>query len=153
MISSTLRQNWRALLLASALALVPGIAAAQTGTVRGTVSGPSGAAVSAATVTVVGTRFTTVTNTLGQFSLGGVPRGGAAARVAPRFAPHQRRDRASGRGDAGRGPAGGSNVELDAMVVSRLAPLRAPLRGAATVTALGAAQLAETPGKLLRGRA
>ena len=35
MISSTLRQNWRALLLASALALLPGIAAAQTGTVRG----------------------------------------------------------------------------------------------------------------------
>ena len=153
MISSTLRHNWRALLLASALALVPGIAAAQTGTVRGTVSGPSGAAVSAATVTVVGTRFTTVTNTLGQFSLGGVPQGVARLRVSlPGFVANT--------SDVTVRPGEETlvairlqeaNVELDAMVVSASRRAERRSEAPATVTRVNADQLAETPGNSFSG--
>jgi outer membrane receptor for ferrienterochelin and colicins len=153
MISSTLRQNWRALLLASALALVPGIAAAQTGTVRGTVSGPSGAAVSAATVTVVGTRFTTVTNTLGQFTLGGVPQGVARLRVSlPGFVANT--------SDVTVRPGEETlvairlqeaNVELDAMVVSASRRAERRSEAPATITRVSADQLAETPGNSFVG--
>ena len=153
MISSTLRHNWRALLLASALALVPGIAAAQTGTVRGTVSGPSGAAVSAATVTVVGTRFTTVTNTLGQFSLGGVPQGVARLRVSlPGFV--------ASTSDVTVRPGEETlvairlqeaNVELDAMVVSASRRAERRSEAPATITRVNADQLAETPGNSFVG--
>jgi outer membrane receptor for ferrienterochelin and colicins len=151
--SSTLRLNWRALLLASALALVPGIVAAQTGTVRGTVSGPSGAAVSAATVTVVGTRFTTVTNTLGQFTLGGVPQGVSRLRVSlPGFV--------ASTSDVTVRPGEETlvairlqetNVELDAMVVSASRRAERRSEAPATITRVSADQLAATPGNAFVG--
>lgn len=153
MSSSTLRQNWRALLLASALALVPGIAAAQTGTVRGTVSGPAGQAVSAATVTVTGTRFTTVTNTLGQFTLAGVPQGVARLRVSkPGFVART--------SDVTVRPGEETlvaiqlqetNVELDAMVVSASRRAERRSEAPATVTRVNADQLAATPGNAFVG--
>jgi hypothetical protein len=55
MISSTRRHPWRALLLAACMAAIPALAAAQNGTVRGTVAGPDGDAIRSAQVTVVGT--------------------------------------------------------------------------------------------------
>ncbi|MFL5542785.1 MAG: TonB-dependent receptor domain-containing protein [Longimicrobiaceae bacterium] len=153
MSSSTLRQNWRALLLASALALVPGIAAAQTGTVRGTVSGPAGQAVSAATVAVTGTRFTTVTNTLGQFTLAGVPQGVARLHVSrPGFVAKT--------SDVTVRPGEETlvaiqlqetNVELDAMVVSASRRAERRSEAPATVTRVNADQLAATPGNAFVG--
>jgi len=153
MSSSTLRQSWRALLLATALALVPGIAAAQTGTVRGTVSGPGGAAVSAATVTVVGTRLSTVTNTLGQFSLGGVPQGVGRLRVAkPGFVAHT--------SDFTIRPGEETlvaiqlqenNVELDALVASASRRVERRSEAPATITRVSADQLAATPGNAFVG--
>ncbi|MFL5382551.1 MAG: TonB-dependent receptor domain-containing protein [Longimicrobiaceae bacterium] len=153
MSSSTLRQNWRALLLASALALVPGIAAAQTGTVRGTVSGPGGQAVSAATVTLTGTRFTTVTNTMGQFTLAGVPQGLARLRVSrPGFVANT--------SDVTVRPGEETlvairlqetNVELDAMVVSASRRAERRSEAPATITRVSADQLAATPGNAFVG--
>jgi iron complex outermembrane receptor protein len=153
MSSSILRQNWRALLLASALALVPGIAAAQTGTVRGTVSGPAGQAVSAATVAVTGTRFTTVTNTLGQFTLAGVPQGVARLHVSrPGFvAKTSDVTVRPGEETLVAVQLQETNVELDAMVVSASRRAERRSEAPATVTRVNADQLAATPGNAFVG--
>lgn len=82
MISSTRRHPWRALLLAAAMATTPALAAAQNGSVRGTVAGPDGDAIRSAQVTVVGTRYGTATNALGQFTLTGIPAGPRQIRVS-----------------------------------------------------------------------
>lgn len=151
--SGTRRQTWRALLLAAVLALLPGFAAAQTGIVRGTVSGPEGRAVSAAQVSITGTRFSTVTNTLGQFTLGGVPQGLHRLHVSmPGFVAHN--------SDVTVRPGEETlvsiqlvenNVELDAMVVSASRRAERRSESPATVTRVGAQQLEETPGNAFVG--
>ncbi|HEX2201645.1 MAG TPA: TonB-dependent receptor [Longimicrobium sp.] len=75
MSSSPRRRSWRALLLSAVLALCPALAQAQTGTLRGTVSGGDGDAVRAAQVTVSGTRLSATTDDQGAFTLTGVPAG------------------------------------------------------------------------------
>ncbi|MBV9110428.1 MAG: TonB-dependent receptor, partial [Gemmatimonadetes bacterium] len=151
--SGTLRRSWRALLLAAVLALLPAFAAAQTGTIRGTVSGPDGRALSAAQVSIVGTRFSTVSNTLGQFSLGGVPQGVHQLHVSlPGFVGKT--------SDVTVTPAQETlvavqlqetNVELDAMVVSASRRAERRSESPATVTRVSAEQLAETPGNAFVG--
>jgi outer membrane receptor for ferrienterochelin and colicins len=151
--SGTLRQAWRALLLAAVLALLPAFAAAQTGTIRGTVSGPEGRAVSAAQVSITGTRFSTVANTLGQFTLAGVPQGLHRIRVSmPGFVAHT--------SDVTVRPGEETlvsvkleenNVELDAMVVSASRRAERRSESPATVTRVSAEQLAETPGNAFVG--
>jgi iron complex outermembrane receptor protein len=153
MSSSTLRQSWRALLLAAALALLPGMAAAQTGTVRGTVSTPDGKAVNAASVAIQGTRFITSTNALGQFALSGVPQGLHRLHVSKpglvavtqdvTIRPAEETLVAVKLEEA--------QVELDAMVVSASRRAERRSEAPATVTRVSADQLAETPGNVFVG--
>ncbi|HEX8905604.1 MAG TPA: TonB-dependent receptor, partial [Longimicrobiaceae bacterium] len=151
--SGTRRLPWRALLLAAVLALLPGLAAAQTGTVRGTVAGPEGRAVPAAQVSITGTRFITTTNTLGQFTLGGLPIGVHKLRVSmPGFITNN--------SDVTVRPGEEtlvsiqlveSSVELDAMVVSASRRAERRSESPATVTRVGVQQLNETPGNAFVG--
>ena len=153
MSSSTPRPAWRTLLLAAALALFPGLAAAQAGTIRGTVSGPDGSAISAAQVGIAGTRFSTVTTTAGQFTLSGVPQGVHRVRVSkPGFVARVQ--------DATVRPGEETllairleetNVELDAMVVSASRRAERRSEAPATVTRVSADQLAATPGNAFVG--
>lgn len=76
------RTPLRTLLVASLLALAATPALAQTGTIRGTVAGPAGKAVSGAQVSVAGTRLSTVTTPTGAFTLSNVPTGTQRVRVA-----------------------------------------------------------------------
>jgi iron complex outermembrane receptor protein len=76
------RPRWRTLLVAMALALVPALAHAQIGSVRGTVAGSTGDALAGARVSVAGTRLTTTTDALGAFTLRGVPAGPQQLRVS-----------------------------------------------------------------------
>jgi iron complex outermembrane receptor protein len=70
------RVSWRAILMAALLALAPSLALAQGGgTIRGTLAGPEGRAISGAVVSVVGTRHSAVTNSLGAFTITGVAPG------------------------------------------------------------------------------
>jgi iron complex outermembrane receptor protein len=151
--SGTRRHPWRALLLASALALLPGFAAAQTGTVKGTVAGPDGASVSAATVGITGTRFSTVTNTQGQFTLAGLPQGVQRLRVSrPGFVAHtQDVTVRPGEETLVSVQLQEANVELDAMVVSASRRAERRSEAPATVTRVSADQLAETPGNAFVG--
>jgi iron complex outermembrane receptor protein len=151
--SGTLRRSWRALLLAAVLALLPAFAAAQTGTIRGTVSGPDGRALSAAQVSILGTRFSTVTNTLGQFSLGGVPQGVSRLHVSLPGYVSRNSDVtvAPGQEALVAIQLQETNVELDAMVVSASRRAERRSESPATVTRVGAEQLAETPGNAFVG--
>ena len=81
MSSSTPRPRWRTLVLALALALVPGLAHAQSGSVRGTVAGRDGEALSGARVSVSGTRLSTFTDQLGAFTIRGSAAGTHQLRV------------------------------------------------------------------------
>jgi outer membrane receptor for ferrienterochelin and colicins len=150
---STLRHSWRALLLAAALALFPGLAQAQTGTVKGTVSAPGGAAVQAASVTIAGTRFIAVTNSLGQFTLNGVPQGVSRLRVSkPGFLAHTSDVTVRPGEDALVAvQLTETNVELDAMVVSASRRAERRSEAPATVTRVTADQLAATPGNAFVG--
>ncbi|HYH80640.1 MAG TPA: carboxypeptidase regulatory-like domain-containing protein, partial [Longimicrobium sp.] len=151
--SGTRRLPWRTLLLAAALALLPGFATAQTGSVRGTVAGPDGSAVSAAAVAITGTRYGTITNALGQFNLAGLPQGVLRLRVSRAgFVAHTQ--------DVTVRPGEEtlvsvrlveSNVELDAMVVSASRRAERRSEAPATITRVTAAQLAETPGNAFVG--
>ncbi|HEX6373252.1 MAG TPA: TonB-dependent receptor [Longimicrobium sp.] len=82
MSSSTPRPRWRTLVLALALSLVPALAHAQNGSVRGTVAGRDGEALTGARVSVSGTRLTAVTDQLGAFAIRGVPAGTHQLRVS-----------------------------------------------------------------------
>lgn len=153
MSSSTLRLAWRALLVAAGLAVLPAAAAAQTGTVRGTVSGPGGEAVSAAIVTVTGTRFSTVTNTMGQFTLGGLPQGVLRLNVSkPGFVArtHEATVR-PGEETLVAIQLQEANVELDAMVISASRRAERRSEAPATVTRINADALAATPGNAFVG--
>jgi iron complex outermembrane receptor protein len=134
MISSTRRHPWRALLLAASMAATPALAAAQNGTVRGTVAGPDGDAIRSAQVTVVGTRYGTATNALGQFTLTGIPAGPRQLRVsrAGFLASTTSVNVAAGEEALVSVRLESSPVELDALVVS--ASRRAERRSEAPVT-------------------
>jgi iron complex outermembrane receptor protein len=151
--SGTRRQQWRALLLAAVLAMLPGAAAAQTGSVKGTVNGPGGAAVSAAAVTITGTRFSTVTNTQGQFTLTGIPQGTQRLRVSRGgyVAATQEVTVRPGEETLVSVQLQETNVELDGMVVSASRRAQRRSEAPATVTRIGADQLAETPGNAFVG--
>ncbi|HEX8830480.1 MAG TPA: TonB-dependent receptor, partial [Longimicrobium sp.] len=151
--SGTRRHPWRAFLLAAALAMLPAMSAAQTGTVKGTVNGPGGSAVSAATVSITGTRFSTVTNTQGQFTLGGLPQGVQRLRVA-------RGGYVSHTQDVTVRPneetlvsvqLQETNIELDGMVVSASRRAERRSEAPATITRVSADQLAQTPGNAFVG--
>jgi outer membrane receptor for ferrienterochelin and colicins len=79
---NTPRLPWRTLLPALVLALCPALAHAQTGSVRGTVTGPGGEALAAAQVSIVGARFAATTDAGGGFVLRGVPAGTHSLRVS-----------------------------------------------------------------------
>nr|MBA4157394.1 TonB-dependent receptor [Gemmatimonadota bacterium] len=75
--------NWRSVLLALTLFLVPTMADAQTtGRIMGTVAGQDGSALHGVEVSVVGTRLGTLTNAGGQFVIAGVPAGTQQLRVS-----------------------------------------------------------------------
>ncbi|HEX6042523.1 TonB-dependent receptor [Longimicrobium sp.] len=80
--SGTPRPRWRTLLAALAMALVPALAHAQVGTVRGTVAGTGGEALAGARVSVAGTRLSTTTDAMGAFVLRGVGTGTQSFRVS-----------------------------------------------------------------------
>lgn len=134
MISSTRRHPWRALLLAACMAAAPALAAAQNGSVRGTVAGPDGDAIRSAQVTVVGTRYGTATNAMGQFTLTGIPAGPRQIRVsrAGFLASTTSVTVAAGEESLVAVRLETSPVELDALVVS--ASRRAERRSEAPVT-------------------
>ncbi|CAN5861099.1 N/A [soil metagenome] len=75
--------NWRSVLLALTLFLVPTMADAQTtGRIMGTVAGQDGSALHGVEVSVVGTRLGTLTNAGGQFMIAGVPAGTQQLRLS-----------------------------------------------------------------------
>ncbi|HEX8209885.1 MAG TPA: TonB-dependent receptor [Longimicrobium sp.] len=131
---STRRHPWRALLAAACMAAMPALAAAQSGTVRGTVAGPDGDAIRAAQVTVVGTRYGSTTNALGQFTLTGVPAGPRQLRVSRAGFLAKTHDVTVAAGEEALVAVRleSSPVELDGLVVS--ASRRAERRSEAPVT-------------------
>lgn len=151
--SGTPRRSWRTLLLSAALALSPAVAAAQTGTIRGTVAGADGDAVRAAQVTVAGTRLLTSTNTLGQFALSGVPAGTHRLRVSRagfRAADQEVTVRAGEEAlVAVRLEA--VAVELDGMVVSASRRAERRSEAPATVTRIGPEVLENVAGNSFSG--
>ena len=151
--SGTPRRAWRTLLIAGVLALLPALAAAQTGTVRGTVSAPDGDAVRAAQVSIVGTRLLTSTNQLGQFQLTGVPVGTHKVRVSRAGFLNSDQDVTVRVGEetllAIRLTE--SPVELDAMVVSASRRAERRSEAPATVTRLGPEVLENVAGNSFVG--
>ncbi len=153
MSSSTPRRTRRTILLAAALALWPALLAAQTGTIRGTVAGPDGAAVSAAQVSVAGTRLATSTNALGAFTLRGVPAGAHQLRVS------QVGFRTSTTGVTVRSgeeslvavQLEATAVELDALVVSASREAERVTEAPATITKIGPDVLENTVGNSFVG--
>jgi outer membrane receptor for ferrienterochelin and colicins len=153
MSSSTPRPRWRTLVLALALSLVPALAHAQSGSVRGTVAGADGEALVGARVSVSGTRLTAVTDPLGAFAIRGVPAG-----------THQLRVSSIGFREATREVSvrGGEEslvaiqledkpFELDAMVVSASRQSERVTEAPATITRIGTAQLDATIGNTFAG--
>ncbi|HEU0055330.1 MAG TPA: TonB-dependent receptor, partial [Longimicrobium sp.] len=136
---STPRRPWRTLLMAAALALVPALAAAQTGTIRGTVSAGDGDAVRSAQVTVVGTRLTAFTGPMGAFTLAGVPAGAHRIRVsrAGFLASEQDVTVRAGEETLVAVKLNDSPVELDEMVVSASRRVERRSEAPATVTRVG----------------
>ncbi|HEX5727625.1 MAG TPA: carboxypeptidase regulatory-like domain-containing protein, partial [Longimicrobiaceae bacterium] len=153
MSSTTPRHGWRILLLAAVLALWPAMAAAQAGSVRGTVAGPGGEAVASASVTIVGTRLSTVTNALGAFTLRGVAPGAHQLRVS-------RAGFRTSTQEVTVRPAEETlvaiqlveaAVELDAMVVSASRRVERKSEAPATVTRVGADVLENVAGNSFVG--
>ena len=139
MSSSTPRRTWRTLLLAAALALLPALAAAQTGTLRGTVTGADGDAVRAAQVTVVGTRLAASTGAGGQFTITGIPAGQQRVRIsrAGFLASEQAVEITAGAESTIAVQLAESPLELDEMVVSASRRAERRSEAPATVTRVG----------------
>jgi outer membrane receptor for ferrienterochelin and colicins len=142
------RPLWRTLLPALVLALLPGLAQAQSGSVRGSVTGPEGEPVAAAQVGITGSRLSTSTDNAGAFTLRGVPAG-----------THRLRVTQLGFGDATREVtvrAGEETVvsvqlqtralELDALVLSASRRMERQSEAPATITRVGADVLDNTAG-------
>ena len=153
MSSSTPRPRWRTLVLALALSLVPALAHAQTGSVRGTVAGRDGEALAGARVSVSGTRLTAVTDPLGAFAIRGVPAGTQQLRVSQigfRDASSEVVVRA-GEESLVALQLEDKPFELDAMVVSASRQSERVTEAPATITRIGTDQLDATIGNSFAG--
>jgi outer membrane receptor for ferrienterochelin and colicins len=153
MSSSTPRPRWRTLVLALALSLVPALAHAQSGSVRGTVAGRDGEALMGARVSVSGTRITAVTDQLGAFTIRGVPAGTHQLRVSHigfRETTSEVTVR-SGEESLVAIQLEDKPFELDAMVVSASRQSERVTEAPATITRIGTAELDATIGNTFAG--
>jgi iron complex outermembrane receptor protein len=153
MSSSTPRPRWRTLVLALALSLVPALAHAQSGSVRGTVAGRDGEALMGARVSVSGTRITAVTDQLGAFAIRGVPAGTHQLRVSHigfRETTSEVTVR-SGEESLVAIQLEDKPFELDAMVVSASRQSERVTEAPATITRIGTAELDATIGNTFAG--
>jgi outer membrane receptor for ferrienterochelin and colicins len=153
MTSSTPRRPWRTLLLACALTLLPALAAAQSGTVRGTVTGASGNAIAGARVTLLNSRASTSTDASGAFVLTGVPAGAASLRVT-----HLGYQSATAQTTVGEGAEASvsvrlveASVQLDAVVVSATREAQRLTDAPASITKIGEDVLDQTVGNTWAG--
>jgi iron complex outermembrane receptor protein len=153
MSSSTPRPRWRTLVLALALALVPGLAHAQSGSVRGTVAGRDGEALAGARVSVSGTRLSTFTDQLGAFTLRSVPAGSQQVRVSHIGfrETSQQVDVRAGEETLVAIQLEDKPFELDAMVVSASRQSERVTEAPATITRIGSDQLDATIGNTFAG--
>lgn len=147
------RAPLRALLAASLLALAATPALAQTGTIRGTVAGPGGAAVAGAQVSVAGTRISTTTTPTGAFTLSNVPTGTQRVRVSASGHRTQFQEVVVGAAE----PAllaislEQHSVELDPMVVSASRRAERLTEAPATITRIGPEVLEASVGNSFAG--
>jgi outer membrane receptor for ferrienterochelin and colicins len=151
--SSSTPRRWRTLVLALALSLVPALAHAQSGSVRGTVAGRDGEALMGARVSVSGTRLTAVTDQLGAFTIRGVPTGTQQLRVSSigfRETVSEVSVR-SGEESLVAIQLEDKPFELDAMVVSASRQSERVTEAPATITRIGTAELDATIGNTFAG--
>ena len=153
MTRSTPRLSWRTVLPALLLALLPSLAHAQGGTIRGTVAGTEGAAVAGAQVSVTGTRLSTVTNAQGAFTLTGVATGAHQLRIS---AVGYRPDTHPVTVTAGEAALvaialTANPVELDVLVVSASRQAERVTQAPATVTRIDAQALENVQGGSFAG--
>jgi outer membrane receptor for ferrienterochelin and colicins len=153
MSSCTPRPRWRTLVLALALALVPGLVHAQSGSVRGTVAGRDGEALAGARVSVSGTRLSTFTDQLGAFAIRGIPAGTHQLRVSSIGFRETTQDVAVRAGEESLVAIQLEDkpFELDAMVVSASRQSERVTEAPATITRIGAAELDATIGNTFAG--
>ncbi|HYR06550.1 MAG TPA: TonB-dependent receptor [Longimicrobium sp.] len=153
MSSSTPRPRWRTLVLALALSLVPALAHAQSGSVRGTVAGRDGEALAGARVTVSGTRLSAVTDPLGAFAIRGIPVGTHQLRVSHIGFRETTSEVAvrSGEESLVAIQLEDKPFELDAMVVSASRQSERVTEAPATITRIGTAELDATIGNTFAG--
>src|SRR5688500_260212 len=153
MSSSTPRPRWRTLVLALALSLVPALAHAQSGSVRGTVAGRDGEALAGARVSVSGTRLSAVTDPLGAFAIRGVPAGTHQLRVSHIGFRETTSEVAvrSGEESLVAIQLEDKPFELDAMVVSASRQSERVTEAPATITRIGSEQLDATIGNTFAG--
>jgi iron complex outermembrane receptor protein len=153
MSSSTPRPRWRTLVLALALSLVPALAHAQSGSVRGTVAGRDGEALVGARVSVAGTRLSAVTDPLGAFAIRGVPVGTHQLRVSHIGFRETTSEVAvrSGEESLVAIQLEDKPFELDAMVVSASRQSERVTEAPATITRIGTAELDATIGNTFAG--
>jgi outer membrane receptor for ferrienterochelin and colicins len=151
--SGTARRTRRILLLAAGLALVPALAAAQTGTVQGTVTGPDGAGVPAAQVAVCGRRISTATDGQGGFTLANVPAGPQRVCVnRSGYLPANREVSVAATGSTVVSfQLQESSVELDAVVVSASRQAQRLTDAPATITKIGPDVLDDAVGASFAG--
>lgn len=153
MSSSTPRPRWRTLVLALALSLVPALAHAQTGSVRGTVAGRDGEALTGARVSVTGTRLSAVTDQMGAFAIRGVMAGTHQLRVS-HIGFRETTSTVSVRSGEESLVAiqlEDKPFELDAMVVSASRQSERVTEAPATITRIGTAELDATIGNTFAG--
>lgn len=147
------RATVRALLLALLLALLPAAALAQTGTIRGTVTGPGGRAVAGARVSVPAARAAATTDAVGAFTLEGVPVGTHRLRVS---APGHRtatQDVVVAAGEPALLAVAlvENAVDLDPLVVSASRTAERLTEAPATITRIGPDVLEAAPGNTFAG--
>ncbi len=144
---------WRTLLVAMALALLPALAHAQTGTVRGTVAGSSGEALAGARVSVAGTRVAATTDAMGAFTLRTVPTGPQQLRVSHVGYRDVLREVEVRPGEETLVAVQLEDkpFELDAMVVSASRTSQRITEAPATITRIGTAQLDAAVGNTFAG--
>jgi iron complex outermembrane receptor protein len=147
------RPLWRTLLVAMALALLPALAHAQIGTVRGTVAGSGGEALAGARVSVAGTRLSATTDALGAFTLRAVGAGIQQLRVSHVGYRDMLREVQVRAGEETLVALQLEDkpFELDAMVVSASRTSQRVTEAPATVTRIGTAQLDAAVGNTYAG--
>jgi outer membrane receptor for ferrienterochelin and colicins len=147
------RPRWRTLLAAMALALLPAFAQAQTGTLRGTVAGSSGEALSGARITITGSRAGAITDVLGAFTVRGLPAGTQQVRVSHVGYRDMLQDVSIRAGEETLVALQLEDkpFELDAMVVSASRTSERVTEAPATITRIGTAQLDAAIGNSFAG--